>query len=94
MLAEPLLASSFQGEMPTSASSASGSGVSGIPALVANVRKAYNTHKTHDVAWRKQQLKAICKLVEENTSRIVDALKSDLGRPEFEGVVLEVSPWG
>ncbi|MDG1752970.1 MAG: aldehyde dehydrogenase family protein, partial [Thalassotalea sp.] len=57
-----------------------------------NQHKAYfNSHKTHDLAWRKKQLLQIKKLVTENEQLCLEALKSDLGKPNLEAWITEVS---
>jgi hypothetical protein len=64
--------------------------VASIAPAVAAARAAFDSGKTRPLAWRRAQLHAIKKLVEENTDRIVEALRRDLRRPELEGVVAEV----
>ncbi len=51
----------------------------------------FNSQRTHDIAWRKQQLLQIKKLVEENEQACLDALKQDLGKPTVEAWITEVS---
>ncbi|WP_206486357.1 aldehyde dehydrogenase family protein [Thalassotalea sp. G2M2-11] len=51
----------------------------------------FNRHITHDINWRKSQLKQIKKLVEENEQAWLDALHQDLGKPAVEAWITEVS---
>ncbi len=48
--------------------------------------------KTRDLAWRKEQLKQLHKLVSENQTAIEEALRVDLGRGKMESVVHECIP--
>ncbi len=41
-----------------------------IVGTVADLRKAFNTGKTKDIAWRKQQLRQLIKLVTENEKEV------------------------
>jgi acyl-CoA reductase-like NAD-dependent aldehyde dehydrogenase len=65
--------------------------VKDIPGVVAGARAAFNSGRTKPMAWRVAQLKAIKRMVEENTDEICDALTRDLRRPYFEGFLAEVS---
>jgi aldehyde dehydrogenase (NAD+) len=62
-----------------------------IPTVVARLRKTFATGRTRDVAWRKQQLQALEKLVTENESAIADALAKDLGRKPFEAWLADIA---
>ena len=46
--------------------------------MVAGVKAFFGTNKTKDVSFRKQQLRNVLKLMEENKDRITDALMADL----------------
>ena len=63
--------------------------VAALPGIVAAARAAFASGKTRDVAWRKAQLRAIIRAVEENMGAISEALQADLRRPQFEVVVAE-----
>ena len=56
------------------------------------LKQTYRTGKTRSYAWRIAQLKAIKRLVQENEAMLSAALKLDLGRSEFEAVVLDIMP--
>lgn len=55
-----------------------------IPAIVAGLRKTYATGRTRDLQWRKRQLLALARAMEENETAIAKALEHDLGRKPFE----------
>ncbi len=62
-----------------------------IPAVVAGVRKTFASGRTRDIEWRKQQLRALEKLVTENESAIAAALEEDLGRKPFEAWLADIA---
>lgn len=55
-----------------------------IPAIVAGLRTTYATGRTRDLQWRKRQLLALARAMEENETAIAKALEHDLGRKPFE----------
>ncbi|XP_042064151.1 aldehyde dehydrogenase-like [Salvia splendens] len=59
--------------------------------LVRELRATYATGKTKSFEWRSSQLKAIQKIVSLHSQEIVEALRSDLQKPEFEAVIHEIS---
>ncbi len=61
-----------------------------IPGIVQSARQAFNSDKTRPLAWRKQQLRQIKKMMTENKEAINAALQADLHRPELECVIAEV----
>lgn len=60
-------------------------------AMVSELRRTFSTGKTRSYEWRVAQLKSIAKMVNERETEIVEALRSDLNKPEFESVLYEVS---
>ncbi|UYV84016.1 ALDH3A2 [Cordylochernes scorpioides] len=58
--------------------------------IVATARAAFKKNKTLPVEFRISQLRALEKLLTENTQEICDALKKDLNKPQFESVVYEI----
>lgn len=64
---------------------------SDIPGVVARVRKTFATGRTRDIEWRKQQLRALERLVTENEPAIADALAQDLGRKPFEAWLADIA---
>jgi aldehyde dehydrogenase (NAD+) len=64
---------------------------SDIPKIVARLRKTFATGKTRSVEWRKEQLRALKRLMVENETKIADALDKDLGRSPFEAWLADVA---
>nr|XP_028949615.1 aldehyde dehydrogenase family 3 member H1-like isoform X1 [Malus domestica] len=60
-------------------------------AMVEELRASYNSGKTRSYEWRVSQLKNLVKVAEHHEQEIVDALRSDLSKPEFEAYVHEIS---
>lgn len=61
-----------------------------IDAAVARVRAGYASGRTHPLEWRKQQLAALVRMLEDNEDQLVAALAADLGRPPFEGWAMDL----
>ncbi len=61
-----------------------------IAGIVAGARAAFVKGKTRPISWRKDQLKRIVRMMEENHDAIVAACLADLRKPEFEGSIMEV----
>jgi hypothetical protein len=64
----------------------------GIPETVARLRATFATGRTRSIEWRKQQLKAIEKMMTENEGAIIEALAADHGRGPFESWMTDVAP--
>lgn len=60
--------------------------------LVNELRQSFASAKTRSYECRVSQLKSIVKLVNDHEQDIIDALRSDLAKPELESVVYEVYP--
>lgn len=58
--------------------------------LVEELRGGFTAGKTRTYEWRMSQLKGIMKIVEDHEQEIVEALRSDLSKPELEAVIYEV----
>ncbi|KAM1134612.1 hypothetical protein ACFX19_044417 [Malus domestica] len=58
--------------------------------MVEELRASYNSGKTRSYEWRESQLNNLLKVAELHEQEIVDALRSDLSKPEFEAYVQEV----
>lgn len=54
--------------------------VSDISPLVEKVREVALSRKTHSLDWRKEQIRAVIRLVEDHRAELADALHSDLGQ--------------
>ncbi|MFK0730500.1 MAG: aldehyde dehydrogenase [Gloeotrichia echinulata GP01] len=62
-----------------------------IPAeIIRQQRQFFQTGKTKDVAFRIAQLKIIKQAILENEQEILQALKADLNKPEFETYATEI----
>jgi aldehyde dehydrogenase (NAD+) len=55
-----------------------------IPERVKRVRAAFDTGRTRPAEWRREQLRALKRLLAEGGETLVQALHADLGRPAFE----------
>ncbi|KAF9183237.1 aldehyde dehydrogenase 3, member A2 [Haplosporangium sp. Z 767] len=59
--------------------------ISEIPKIVAASRASFLTHKTQSLEFRKEQVRALQRLVLENEKELLDAIYADLRRsPDFE----------
>ncbi|KAF2892523.1 hypothetical protein ILUMI_13651 [Ignelater luminosus] len=58
--------------------------------VVSIARTAFNSCKTKNVAFRRQQLKNLLRMFDENAKALEDALKKDLGRPRQEASSFDV----
>ncbi len=58
---------------------------------VARLRATFATGRTRRVEWRRQQLLALQRMVEENESSITLALEADLGRNPFESWLADIT---
>lgn len=63
-----------------------------VPKLLKKLRKSFEEGKTRDIEWRRSQLMALSRLMNENKARLIEAMHIDLGRGEFEAVVHEHTP--
>ena len=62
-----------------------------IPATVRRLRETFATGRTRSLEWRKNQLRALERLMTENETAIADALDKDLGRSPFEAWLADVA---
>ncbi|KAL0323326.1 UNVERIFIED_CONTAM: Aldehyde dehydrogenase [Sesamum angustifolium] len=62
----------------------------GVEEVVKELRSTYSSGKTKTHEWRASQLKAIIRIVTHHEDEIVEALRSDLKKPELESFVHEV----
>ncbi|CAG9865012.1 unnamed protein product [Phyllotreta striolata] len=58
--------------------------------VVNQLRNTFNSGKTKSLIYRIQQLKAVLKLLDEQTPQIVEALSKDLRKNEFETILMEI----
>lgn len=59
--------------------------------IVQSIRKSFMTNVTHDIKWRKENLKNILKLINENEKELIEASHKDLKKPKMESSVFEFS---
>ena len=58
--------------------------------VLSGLRKAFSSGKTKSIEWRKQQLKGLMRMYEENEGLFTDALHKDLRKPKWEASMAEV----
>nr|QTQ95047.1 aldehyde dehydrogenase family 3 member H1 [Paeonia lactiflora] len=59
--------------------------------LTKDLRGTFASGKTRSYEWRASQLKNLIKMVNDNEKDIIDALHSDLAKPELEAFISEIS---
>jgi aldehyde dehydrogenase (NAD+) len=77
--------------IPQSAPAVPAPVASDIPATVARLRETFATGRTRSIEWRKQQLKALERMMVENEAAVAAALEQDLGRNRFEAWLADIS---
>ncbi len=60
------------------------------PALVARIRATFASGRTRPVAWRREQLQQLRKLLIDHEDDLLTALASDLGKPRLEAWATDV----
>ena len=60
-------------------------------AIVAALRATYGSGVTRPLAWRRRQLEQMARMLEENETEFLAALKSDLGKPGVEGFITDIA---
>lgn len=63
----------------------------GMRRSVEELRQTFKSGKTRGVDWRKSQLRAILRLIEENKDNLYQLLQSELGKHPVESYRDEVS---
>ncbi|MFT4570324.1 MAG: aldehyde dehydrogenase (NAD+) [Hyphomicrobiaceae bacterium] len=61
-----------------------------IDGLAERLRATFRTGRTLDIAWRKQQLQALLRLLQENTGSFEETLAADLGKPGLEAFIADI----
>ncbi|XP_065165253.1 aldehyde dehydrogenase, dimeric NADP-preferring-like [Atheta coriaria] len=64
--------------------------MSTMNAIVESTRAAFMSGKTRPIAYRRQQLKNVLRMLEENTDEILVALKKDLNKGRYETLLMEI----
>ena len=62
-----------------------------IPGRVAALRANYRTGITRPLKWRRGQLEAMVRMLEENEGELQAALSADLGKPVAEGYLTDIA---
>ncbi|MEI7755750.1 MAG: aldehyde dehydrogenase family protein, partial [Actinomycetota bacterium] len=57
----------------------------------ATLRATYKTGRTRPLAWRRNQLEQMIKMLEENEADLLAALRTDLGKPTVEGFITDIA---
>jgi len=61
-----------------------------IPALVESLRDTFRSGLTRPLAWRREQLQSLDRLLSDNGDLIAAALFEDLGKPDTEAYLTEI----
>ncbi|MFM7270426.1 MAG: aldehyde dehydrogenase family protein [Actinomycetes bacterium] len=61
------------------------------PALVESLRTTFATGRTRDAAWRTAQLRALHRMLAEQEEPLLEALRTDLGKPAIEAFLTEIA---
>eukprot|EP01012_Entosiphon_sulcatum_P041911 TRINITY_DN55823_c0_g1_i1.p1 TRINITY_DN55823_c0_g1~~TRINITY_DN55823_c0_g1_i1.p1 ORF type:complete len:506 (+),score=105.75 TRINITY_DN55823_c0_g1_i1:31-1518(+) len=61
-----------------------------INTAVQSVRRTFNSGRTLPLAFRRQQLQRLYDLVNDNSDKLCDALKKDLGKPKSEALLADI----
>lgn len=61
------------------------------PAMLDDLRASFDRGTTRSLAWRREQLAAISRMLEENEERVGEALAEDLGKPPQEVLLGETA---
>ena len=62
-----------------------------IAAQVAAIRATYRSGTTRPLAWRRRQLEAMVRMLEDNETELQAALATDLGKPVAEGYLTDIA---
>lgn len=65
--------------------------LSAIPGIATGARAAFASGVSRPVSWRREQLRALVRMVRENEAQICESLYADLRRPPFEGVLADTA---
>lgn len=83
-------ASTLEPQMASILDHNSGAGFNAA-ALVAGLRTYFRSGTTADLAWRRQQLSQLRRMLSDNEQRFLQALRQDLHKAPLEGYATEVS---
>ena len=63
--------------------------IDSIPAIFQELRQSFNTGNSRPVAWRKQQIKQLFKMCEEQENVFAQAANADFHRPITETLLFD-----
>ncbi len=61
-----------------------------IAGLADRLRTTFRGGRTLDLAWRREQLQALLRLLKENTGRFEETLAADMGKPAMEAFLADI----
>lgn len=61
-----------------------------MESIVKTLRKSFKTHETKTAKWRRDQLLALDRLIDENKDDLCEAVKQDLNKPYHETMTAEI----
>lgn len=64
---------------------------SAVSDIIGQQREFFQTGKTKDIAFRIAGLKKLAQAISDNAAAIIDAVKADLNKPEFETYLAEIA---
>jgi aldehyde dehydrogenase (NAD+) len=62
-----------------------------ISGTVKTLRNTFNSRVTRPLAWRRQQLRNMINMLENNEAELLEALKVDLGKPMAEAFITDLA---
>jgi aldehyde dehydrogenase (NAD+) len=62
-----------------------------IPAAVDRLRATFSNGRTRPLAWRREQLAALKRLLQQHQDDVLEVLRQDLGKPPIEALASEIA---
>ncbi|MEU1994031.1 aldehyde dehydrogenase family protein [Nocardia gamkensis] len=78
--------------VPSPTGHTSGSATTSIAELVTRLRMTFDSGRTRPIHWRKEQLRALERMLTEREDDFVEALGKDMGRPQTEAWLADLAP--
>ncbi|KAJ1915502.1 hypothetical protein H4219_004284 [Mycoemilia scoparia] len=66
--------------------------VEALPEIVGRMHKSFDSGKTRPLEYRKQQIRNVLKMLDENKEELAQAMAKDMGKPRFEAFAHEIMP--
>ena len=63
-----------------------------ISSIVQNVDATFKSRKTQPIAWRKEQLRELWRLLDEHNDELLEALQKDSSKLAIEGQLFDLAP--